>query len=102
MVAAVFELEVGPDHEVDHCPGCEDFSGGRQTLHTLGEVDGDARYIVAASLDLSRVEPNADVQSDLTNCISDSRCTLNCPGRGIERGKYTITGPFHEMSTESN
>jgi hypothetical protein len=101
VFTAVLELELRPDHQVDYRPGYQDLSGGRQTLYALSEVDGDARYIVAAALDLSDVEPNTDVQTELTDRVSDSRCTLHCPGRGIERGKYTITGPFHEMSTES-
>jgi len=68
----------------------------------LSEVHGDARYIVAAALDLSCVESNTDVQAQLKDGVSDRSRTLHGPSGTVEGGKYSVASPLHEMPAESS
>ena len=70
MRPTVREREPGADDEVAHGPGHEHAVRLREREHTRGDVDADAGDVVAAPLDLTRVQPGADLQAQLPHALA--------------------------------
>jgi hypothetical protein len=65
-------------------------------------MHSDACYIGTVALDLSGVQSDPDLQTELTEGLTDRHCTLHGPSGTIERGKYSVAGPLHEVPAESS
>ena len=62
--AAVLEREARADDEVAHGSRTEDLAGLGLPHHTRADVYGDPADVLAAFLDLARVETGPDVDAD--------------------------------------
>jgi hypothetical protein len=101
MLASVVELDPGSRHKVDDGARHEDFTGGRDGLYPLGQMDRKARHVLAASLDLSDVKPCSEFQLESPYRIPDGDGAVESAGRAIKRGERAITGRLHQPSTKA-
>src|SRR5262249_30431883 len=69
--------------------------------YTGGEVDGYSTNVVPALLDLPRVQPRPDVDTDLPDAPDNRFTATDRARRAIERGQYAVAGRVHEMAAVS-
>ena len=65
--AAILEVDLGADDELLHGTGDQDLIGRCQVGNARANMDRQTHHIVAADLDLTRVEPGSNRQVELAN-----------------------------------
>lgn len=86
MLTAVLELQSGPGDEVRDRSRYQHLAAARERGHTLTDVNGDPRDVVATEFDLTGVQSGPHLYADVTNGVSDSACTLYSASRSLESG----------------
>ncbi len=93
MAATIIrETPAGADHEVGHGTRDEHLSGLRCGLDTGGDVGGDATDIIAASLDLTGVRTDSNLDSKESEPLWQLGSTPDRSGRPVEGCKKPVAG----------
>jgi hypothetical protein len=102
VLPTIIELYAGADHQVLNRARRYDFIGSGRVCHASGDVHGHSRYVVAPSLDLSRVyaRPNAEPEV-VSDTMSDSASTFDRTGRAVEGGQRPIASSFYVDATKA-
>lgn len=98
MLAPVIEDQSRTGHEVPHRSAHQHFARVGPRCDPCRDVDGDARHVGPASVDLAGVK--ADPQIDAERPGAADECLAAPPGarRPVERGERTVAGRLHDRA----
>src|SRR5262245_33381659 len=68
----------------------------------MGEVHGDAGEFCVAPFDLTRVEPDADVEADVAGGVANRRPAADRTGGSVEGSQHTVTGEVFFVTGEAD
>ncbi len=71
MLAPVFELEPGADHELPHRARHQDLPRRGRALHPLPDMHPEAADVASRAVDLAGMEPRADIETELLHRLAD-------------------------------
>ncbi len=99
MITAAFEIHIGPNHKLARQVGGENITSTGKIGYPCSDVDANATDVVAALLDLARVNAGANLEVDTGKVISYRRSAgdgiawrVKCRHKSIasRMGKATI------------
>ena len=99
MLAAFDEHEAGAGDQSGQGRRDEDLVGAGERADPRGDVHGESADVTVALLDLTRVQPDADVDADRRELrLQRARAVDRTPGP-VERREHTVAGHLHDPAS---
>src|SRR5919108_2201626 len=92
MDSAVVERDARPRDEVAHGARRQNLAGPSQGRHARTGMDGDPAHPILRDLDLSGVQPGADLDADRTQPIANRAGAADGARRAVECREEAVAG----------